>query len=121
MAANLSEIVASYRNSVTAPLNIVDVLRARDGDRCWLCNQLIQFDAKPNSPQAWSVEHLIAKSRGGFNQPDNLVLCHPGCNRMLGCRPLKDKIKLRERRRRKLWLATIRPQLLAWLRKSRRD
>lgn len=106
---------------MTAPLKTRELIRARDGDLCWLCNQPIDFKAAPNSAKAWSVEHLLPRSLGGPDRIENLVLCHPRCNRILGCRALKDKIKLRERRRRKLWLATLRPQLLAWLRKPSRD
>ncbi|WP_424539264.1 HNH endonuclease [Sphingopyxis granuli] len=93
-----------------APDNLrkVDRLRARDGDLCWLCGKHLDFKAKPNSSNAWSVEHLIPSSRGGPSTLENLVLCHPPCNRTLKDRALKDKIKLRERRRRKVWIAAIR-------------
>ena len=88
--------------------NKVDLLRVRDGHRCWLCHEPIQFDATPNSAKAPSVEHLIPQSRDGPEILENLVLCHPGCNRILRDRPLQDKIKLRERRRRKTWIASLR-------------
>lgn len=90
---------------MSAPDNLskVDRLRARDGDLCWLCGKHMDFSAKPNSSSAWSVEHLIPVCRGGPGTLENLVLCHPPCNRILKDRPLKDKIKLRERRRRKIW------------------
>ena len=95
---------------MNAPLNKVDMLRARDGDHCWLCCKPIDFAAKPNSPKAWSVEHLLSRCHDGPDTLENVVLCHPPCNRIIGCRPLKDKIRLRERRRRKLWIASLRPQ-----------
>ena len=97
---------------MSGPANIsnVDRLRARDGDRCWLCSEPMNFQAKPNSPTAWSIEHLIAQSLGGPAMLDNLVLCHPRCNRILGDRPLTQKINLRERRRRKAWIAALRSQ-----------
>jgi len=85
----------------------VDRLRARDGDLCWLCCKHIDFSAKPNSAKAWSVEHLIPRSKGGPGILENLVLCHPPCNRILKDRALKEKIKLRERRQRKLWKAAL--------------
>lgn len=95
---------------MSGPANIskIERLRARDGDHCWLCNRRIDFQAVPNSAWAWSVEHLIPACRGGPSTLENLVLCHPPCNRQLGDRPLSDKIRLRERRRRKLWLASLR-------------
>ncbi len=100
---------------MSGPANIskVDRLRARDGDKCWLCNKPMSFEAKPNSPSAWSIEHLIARSLNGPDILDNLVLCHPGCNRILGVRPLANKVELRERRRRKAWLAAVRAQIQA--------
>jgi 5-methylcytosine-specific restriction endonuclease McrA len=85
----------------------VDRLRARDGNCCWLCNKPMDFDAIPNTAHAWSIEHLVPLSRGGPDTLENLALCHPGCNRILKDRPLADKIRLRERRRRKLWIATL--------------
>lgn len=88
-------------------LSKVDRLRSRDGDLCWLCNERMDFEAKPNSGRAWSIEHLIPACRHGPDTLENLVLCHPSCNRVLRDRPLADKIKLRERRRRKIWLATL--------------
>lgn len=98
---------------MTAPPNIskIERLRARDGDLCWLCNKHIDFKAEPNSAKAWSLEHLVATVHGGPNALANMVLCHPPCNRVLGERPLKDKIRLRERRQRKLWLAQVRGEL----------
>lgn len=97
---------------MSGPENIgkVERLRARDGDLCWLCGKHIDFNAKPNSAKAWSIEHLIPTCRGGPGTLENLVLCHPPCNRILRDRPLKDKIKLRERRQRKLWIAALRSQ-----------
>jgi 5-methylcytosine-specific restriction endonuclease McrA len=86
----------------------IDRLRERDGDQCWLCGKHIDFKATPNSSKAWSVEHLIAKSADGPNVLDNLVLCHPPCNRILANRPLKDKIRLKLRRLRKAWIASLR-------------
>lgn len=91
-------------------LSKVDRLRARDGDLCWLCGKHLDFKATPNSAKAWSIEHLVPVCRGGISTLENLVLCHPPCNRTLKDRALKDKIKLRERRRRKDWIATVRKQ-----------
>ena len=94
---------------MTAPAKISKLtrLRARDGDHCWLCGKPIDFDAKPNSAKAPSIEHLISQSRDGTGIFENLALCHPGCNRILANRTLQDKIRLRERRRRKQWIASL--------------
>lgn len=103
-----------YIARVSGPDNLSkkDRLRARDGDNCWLCGKSIDFDAEPNSAKAWSLEHLLAKEHGGSDRVENLVLCHPPCNRLLANRPLKKKIEMREKQRRKVWLASIRGQIL---------
>jgi 5-methylcytosine-specific restriction endonuclease McrA len=88
-------------------ISVVELLRQRDGELCWLCGQHIDFKARPNSVKAWSVEHLLSKSAGGPDELANLVLCHPSCNRILANRTIKDKVKLRERRRRKQWAASL--------------
>ncbi|HEY6662558.1 MAG TPA: hypothetical protein VIZ66_06510 [Sphingomicrobium sp.] len=95
---------------MSGPTNLgkVERLRARDGDLCWLCSKHMDFEAEPNSPNAWSIEHLLCKTFDGPDRLENLVLCHPRCNRILANRSLKDKIRLRERRRRKLWISSIR-------------
>lgn len=112
MTANFFETRNAYDASVSGPDNIskLEHLRARDGDKCWLCGMPIDFNAKPNSSKAPTFEHLIAQSRGGTKSVENLVLCHPGCNKQLAARPLVDKIKMRERRLRKIWKAALRPQ-----------
>ncbi len=76
-------------------LTKVDRIRLRDGDRCWLCNGKLDFQAVPNTNKAPTIEHLIAKSTGGTGALGNLVLTHAGCNRQLGARPIEDKRRLR--------------------------
>ena len=88
----------------------VDRLRLRDGPRCWLCDEPLDFKAVPNSTWAPTFEHLIPLSRGGPRTLDNLVLCHRLCNNRLADRPLVNKIKMRERRRKKRWIASLRSQ-----------
>ena len=79
-------------------LSQIDQLRARDGDLCWLCSGKLDFNAPTNSKKAPTKEHLQAKSEGGSDKLDNLVLCHPGCNKQLGNRPKADKLKVRAKR-----------------------
>lgn len=76
-------------------LNKVERIRARDGDDCWACGGTLLFDAPPNSTKAATIEHLQAKANGGSNDLDNLVLTHPGCNRMLGTKPVEQKRAIR--------------------------
>ena len=76
-------------------LGKIEQLRARDGDSCWLCGGALDFRAVPNSKKAPTKEHLVAQCHGGTDALDNLVLCHPGCNKHLGVRPKADKLKMR--------------------------
>ena len=86
---------------MNAPLkNKVELLRARDGEDCWLCGGRLQFSAAPNSKKAPTIEHLTPRSLGGGSALDNLALCHPGCNRQLANRPREDKERIRAKRRR---------------------
>ena len=83
-------------NAHAAP-SLNERLRARDGDECWLCGGALDFSAAPNSKKAPTREHLLARSRGGGDGLDNLVLTHPGCNRMLGDREVEQKHKIRQK------------------------
>jgi 5-methylcytosine-specific restriction endonuclease McrA len=65
-------------------------LIARDGDACWLCT-------RPMKDGHESIEHLVARSEGGSDDPANLALCHWGCNLHLSNRPLARKLKMRAR------------------------
>lgn len=102
---------------MSGPINIskLERLRIRDKGRCWLCDKPINFKAEPNSDGAPSIEHLIPQCREGSNQMENLVLCHPPCNRKLKDLPLVEKIKLRDEIRERKWLAELRRRLLAQL------
>lgn len=97
-------------------LSKIDRIRARDGDNCWLCGKPMDFAAEPNSAKAWSMEHLLSKAHGGSAKLENLVLCHPPCNRRLAARPLVEKVEVREQMRRKAWLAAIQSQVMKVLR-----
>lgn len=76
-------------------LGKVEQIRARDGDACWLCTRLLKFDAAPNTKDAPTIEHLVAKSLGGGNDLANLVLCHKACNLHLADRPREKKEEMR--------------------------
>lgn len=61
----------------------------RDGPDCWLCGEA-------TTPFDRTVEHLVALSRGGTNDLENLALAHTGCNRCMGNLALADKLAMRE-------------------------
>ena len=48
--------------------------------------------------QDMTIEHLLAKSRGGGSEIYNLYLAHRWCNAEAGSKKIRDKKKLREKR-----------------------
>ena len=77
----------------------VPLLWNRDGNRCWLCEGILDKDAPVGSKKRPTVEHLDAISNGGSRTDlSNLVLCHSGCNKLLGNRPREEKEKMRAKK-----------------------
>ncbi|QZD86835.1 HNH endonuclease [Qipengyuania psychrotolerans] len=71
-------------------------LLERDGFSCWLCGLPMTQPPKKHNKRI-SLEHLKARSEGGTDDLDNLVLCHQHCNGHLGVRPIADKLKMRSK------------------------
>lgn len=65
------------------------VLRLRDGDDCWFCGKPMGDDC--------TLEHLIAKAKGGNNSLANYALAHRQCNADAAALPLVEKIAMRTR------------------------
>lgn len=58
-------------------------LMARDGDKCWLCNQ--QLDRKipdPQDPLFVTLDHIIRRADGGLDTDSNVKLAHRRCNNL---------------------------------------
>lgn len=64
-------------------------LLARDGTCCWFCGEAMGVDC--------TIEHLIAKAKGGSNSLDNYALAHQKCNADAADKPLAEKIAMRLR------------------------
>ena len=90
----------------------MEALRLRDGPRCWLCDDPLDFKAEPGTANAPTKEHLLSQRHEGPDCLANLVLCHRRCNQVLRDRPVAEKVKLRERRRRKAWSASINAKIM---------
>jgi hypothetical protein len=45
------------------------------GELCEYCRSLLRF-----SPDPFSIEHIVPRSRGGSDDPENLALSCQGCN-----------------------------------------
>ena len=57
----------------------------RDGKACFYCGEVI-----PN--EDITLEHLIARSRGGRDILENFVIAHSKCNNEMGVLPLNMKV-----------------------------
>ena len=63
----------------------VRALLRRDGDRCWLCREIIDLDLKPPHPRSLSLDHVIPRRPfGGSHALTNLRLAHRDCNERRG-------------------------------------
>lgn len=72
---------------------LVDWLRDRDGDHCGICLTEIDFSVRSGtrgSDSGRSVDHIVPRSLGGSDDPDNLRLAHWGCNRKRSNRVERD-------------------------------
>lgn len=59
-------------------------LRARDGDECYLCGEVIDFEIQWPNPQSPSMDHLVPLSKGGLHQIENTAMTHLKCNMRKG-------------------------------------
>jgi len=60
----------------------VEELAERDGTDCSICHELVDMTLKrADSFLCPSIDHVIPRSRGGTNEPQNLALAHLSCNR----------------------------------------
>lgn len=47
-------------------------------------NGLCHICGGPADPVAWDIDHITPKSQGGTDDPSNLGVSHPSCNRSKG-------------------------------------
>jgi 5-methylcytosine-specific restriction endonuclease McrA len=61
---------------------IIRTLLARDGQRCWLCDEPMPAvnEVSRQDERAMSIDHVTPRSRGGTNELANLRLAHIACN-----------------------------------------
>lgn len=57
-------------------------LAARDGTDCRICGTVVDMSAAPKAYLAPSVDHIIPRSLGGSDDPENLQLAHLWCNQV---------------------------------------
>jgi hypothetical protein len=74
---------------------MVDLLRLRDGDKCWLCRGTILFWPERHALLGCvTIDHLVPLGEDGTNDEWNLRLAHYKCNHVRGC--LMDAAKIEE-------------------------
>lgn len=51
----------------------ISLLRARDGDFCWICNKRMKM-------KEMTIDHVIPVTNGGVSDGANVKLAHASCN-----------------------------------------
>ncbi|MFC9769423.1 HNH endonuclease [Rhodococcus jostii] len=61
---------------------------------CWLCGQVIDYDAPANDPEAFEPDHYFPVSTHPqlANDPGNLRASHSKCNRHRGNQPAQQGV-----------------------------
>ena len=68
-------------NSATGVLHkLFRYLADRDGAECYLCGNDVNLELKRETMRGPSVDHVLARSKGGTHDLDNLALTHLICN-----------------------------------------
>lgn len=80
------------KTKYTANFKYKAALIERDGWNCFYCD----FKMEPDD---LTIEHLIARNKGGSNTLENMALAHSLCNQRAGHLPLIEKIKMRDKMR----------------------
>lgn len=61
-----------------------DQVLARDGLDCRYCGRALRRQAGSGDPLRVTLDHIVPRSDGGGNGPDNLVVCCQTCNSAKG-------------------------------------
>lgn len=65
----------------------------RGATHCTICGEPLDWQARPMSTRAPSVDHITPVSQGGTNDPSNLRPAHHGCNSRRGA-PTRQRTHL---------------------------
>lgn len=99
-----ADAIEAFRNGKSIDMGLVKTkglanfkqkaaLIERDGRDCFFCGLAMPDDDL-------TVEHLIARNKGGSNTLENMALAHSACNLKAGHLPLMEKIKMRDSMRK---------------------
>lgn len=62
----------------------LDEVGARDGWRCWLCDEPVDRAMSPNDPRGPSIDAVSTKAKAKQRGPSEERLAHGGCNTKKG-------------------------------------
>ncbi|MEK9899141.1 MAG: HNH endonuclease [Rhodospirillaceae bacterium] len=60
------------------------LVRARDGDVCHLCGELVHEGFEQGDPEQATLDHLTERAAGGDSDIANMRLAHRSCNEQRG-------------------------------------
>lgn len=85
-AAKRTERQRITKNGKVESFTLLEIAE-RDGWRCHICRRKVDR-------QAWSLDHLIPKSKGGLHVRENVKLAHRRCNSLRGVDRLPAQLLL---------------------------
>src|SRR3954470_17574338 len=62
----------------------LDEIGARDGWRCWLCDEPVDRDMSVNDPRGPSIDAVVTKAKAKKSAPAEERLAHRSCNTKKG-------------------------------------
>ena len=88
--------------------NLQAYIIARENNKCQLCGK--DYDGK------WNLHHIIPRSKGGTDKPNNIALLHEDCHQKLHKENLGKKLKKAKQFKAETFMSTIRWKLVNILR-----
>jgi 5-methylcytosine-specific restriction endonuclease McrA len=68
----------------------LEQLAERDGYLCHLCGEPVDMKIDAREDRGPTLDHLVSRSQGGWEEPSNLRLAHRGCNLARGTREVEE-------------------------------
>jgi 5-methylcytosine-specific restriction endonuclease McrA len=72
------------RGRFLVPAGVRLAIYERDGWTCQLCCDPVDRELPPSDPWAATLDHIVCRSWGGDDSPENLRLAHRWCNSVRG-------------------------------------
>ncbi len=97
--------------------NVLEYLLTRENGKCQLCGK-----GYGGNGNGWQIHHIIPRSKGGTDRPDNLALLHRKCHEKIHRNPkLMAKLKKPKLYKEPAYLNSFRLQLIEELKALLRD